>query len=108
MGRLLYGTGRDGLEIEDRDLAHLQLVMVAKLRRSESFAFIWTPPHESGEGRSVLWINPSQYIQFKFYGTRQPTINRRWVEELMVAANSVAGLRLVVEPDPLAAGSAEA
>jgi hypothetical protein len=99
MGKLVYGPNGNEIEIEDRALAHLQLVMVAKLRRSESFAFTWAPGDTLADGHSVLWVHPSQYLQFRFHGSRPPAINRAWVEELMTSANSVAGLHLVSEPD---------
>jgi hypothetical protein len=99
LGKLLYGPNGSDFEVDDRTLAHLQIVMIAKLRRSESFSFTWIPPREYGEGRSVIWISSPQYLSFRFSGGRQPTINRRWIEELMAAANSVAGLHIVPEPD---------
>ena len=34
MGKLYYGAARYEVEFEDRVLAHLQLVMTGKLRRS--------------------------------------------------------------------------
>lgn len=100
MGTLLYGpmAVKVGLEVEDRALAHVQIVMLAKLRRGESFSFTYVPPAVSGEGRTVLWIHPTQFLSFKYHGGRAPSINRQWVEDLMATANSVAGLRLVPEP----------
>jgi hypothetical protein len=108
LGKLLYGPNGTDFEIEDRTLAHLQIVIVAKLRRAESFSLTWVPPREHGEGRSVLWISPSQYLSFKYHGGRLPSINRRWVEELMTSANSVAGLHIVSEPDAHEGGPADA
>jgi hypothetical protein len=99
---MLYGSN-GGFEIEDRTLAHLQVVMVAKLRRSESFAFSWTSVNAS-EGREVIWISPSQALQFKYHGSRPPVLNRDWIEALMVTANSTAGLRIVPEPNPEGVG----
>lgn len=99
MGKLVYGPHLLQLEIEDRALAHLQVVILAKLRRSESFAFTWVPPREAGTGRAVIWLHPSQLLLFQFLGSRQPDINRQWVEELMTTANSGTGLRLTSEPD---------
>jgi hypothetical protein len=107
MGKLIYGPGGGDFEIEDRTLAHLQIVMIAKLRRSESFAFTWSAARDFGEGRTVLWMHPAQYLQFRYHGSRQPAINRQWVEDLMAAANSVAGLRLVPESDGPGTADAE-
>jgi hypothetical protein len=85
------------MEIDDRTLAHVQIVMLAKLRRGESFSFTYTPVPSSGEGRTVVWVHPSQFLSFKYNGGRVPAINREWVEELMATANSVAGLHIVPE-----------
>jgi hypothetical protein len=37
-------------------------------------------------------------MQFHFYGSRQPKINRAWVEDLMLAASGPHGLSIVPEP----------
>jgi hypothetical protein len=86
------------VEIDDRVLAHLQIVIGAKLRRNESFYFSWRDDASSGDGRSVIWLNPAISLVYKFHGGRQPSINRDWIEELMVTANSSAGLRIIAEP----------
>lgn len=103
MGKLMYGPHLLELEIEDRALAHLQVVILAKLRRSESFAFTWVPPRDAGMGRAVIWMHPSQLLVFQFSGSRQPDIDRQWIDELMTTANSGGGLRLVSEPDRVTA-----
>jgi hypothetical protein len=102
VGKLIYGPGGHEYEIEDRALAHLQLVMLAKLRRGESFPFTWWRDRDAG--RVTMWICPPQQLQFVYDGGKMPEINRAWVEELMVAANSGAGLRIVAEP-PMGPGS---
>ncbi|WP_414171415.1 ATP-dependent DNA ligase [Clavibacter tessellarius] len=57
MGQLIYdATTRT--TIDDRALAHLQIVMLGKLRRKESFAFSWKYPAAEGDGRSTVWIAP--------------------------------------------------
>jgi hypothetical protein len=96
MGRLIYGAGCE-FEIDDRTLAHLQIVMVAKLRRSEHFALSWSGESRR-EGRSTVWVSPSQYLQFLYEDGPAVVINRQWVDELMAAANSVGGLHPVPEP----------
>ena len=98
MGKLVYGAPMWSVEFEDRALAHLRVVILAKLRRSESFSFSWK--YESGPrtGRSSLWVHPSIPLQFEFYGGREPTLNREWINALMLTANSPNGLELVPEP----------
>lgn len=42
MGQFLYGTPPAVIEIEDRTLAHLQIVVYAKFRRDERFSLTST------------------------------------------------------------------
>ena len=98
MGALLYGDRQRRFEIDDRTLAHLQLVISAKLRRRESFFFSFRDEND-GAGRVSIWMSPMVPLHFKYYGSRQPVINRRWVEALHGAANSSAGLIVLEEPE---------
>ena len=98
MGTFLYGTTGTAITIDDRALAHLQLVITSKLRRGESFTFTWTESANAGSGRSTAWLAPSSDILFRYLGNRQPAINREWIEVLMNSANSTGGLHLIVEP----------
>lgn len=100
MGKLIYGPLGTQFEIDDRTLAHVQVAVLSKLRRGESFSFTWKPPTDSGEGRSVLWFHPSHAVLFKFNGTKPVALNRLWIEELMASANSVSGLQITPEPAP--------
>ncbi len=93
MGVLVYDDDRVA-EFDDRTLAHLQVVIVNKLRRQESFSFTWTD-----ERRTVtVWMSPSTPLEFTFRGNRSPQLNRAWVEELALVAGSSTGLTLVPEP----------
>lgn len=98
MGKLIYDSSLT-IDFDDHVIAHLQLVMGAKLRRGESFFFSWKDDPRNGDGRTVLWIYPTAPLVFKFYGSRPPAINRHWVDALMLTANSSQGLQLVPEPD---------
>jgi hypothetical protein len=100
MGKLIYNVNTS-TEIDDRALAHLQIVIIGKLRRQESFAFSWKNPASEGDGRSTIWIAPQLALHFRYSGGRPPTINRLWVEALMASANSTAGLHMVPEPTEL-------
>ena len=100
MGKLTYDS-TVVVDFDDRLLAHLQVVITTKLRRGESFAFSWHDEAAVGDGRTTIWLHPALPLVFKFFGGKQPSINRHWVELLLQAANSSAGLHIVPEPtDP--------
>ena len=96
MGKFIYGTAANSFEVDDRTLAHLRIVIMNKLRRSESFMFDITM--SDGSGHRSFWMSPAVSIQFQFFGSRAPRINRAWVEELMAAASGPKGLELLPEP----------
>lgn len=97
MGRFIY-EGNVRTEVEDRALTHLQLVITAKLRRAEPFNFTWREDQSIGGGRTTVWLHASSSLVYRFLGSRQPSINRRWIEALAFTANSPSGLYLVPEP----------
>ena len=101
MGRFIY-EGSTKVEVEDRALRHLQLVMTAKLRRGEPFPYSWKEDASIGGGRITVWLHAGSSLVFKYVGSRQPEVNRAWVDALAYTANSPGGLYLVPEP----AGSA--
>ncbi|MGF3053365.1 ATP-dependent DNA ligase [Microbacterium sp. YY-03] len=97
MGKFIYEGGLK-VDIEDRALNHLQLVISAKLRRGEPFAFTWKGDAGTGGGRPTVWVHSGSALVFKYFGGRQPAINRAWVDALAFAANSPTGLYLTPEP----------
>jgi hypothetical protein len=98
MGHLIYGERAVEIVVDDRALAHLQIVILQKLRRLESFAFSWVEPTTTGSGRSTIWLHPNVTLQFHYLGSRIPSINQVWLTELTELAHSNAGLRLIPEP----------
>lgn len=103
MGKFIYENSAK-IDIEDRALAHLQIVMMAKLRRAESFAFTWREDLSIGGGRTAVWVHPGNSLVFKYYGHRYPSINRRWVDALALTANAPSGLYLLHEPEGVPGG----
>ena len=90
MGQLLYGATAASFTIDDRALAHLEKVILAKLRRNEGFALsIETPVG----GRTTLWLSAHAELRFVFDKSRSE-IDREWLERLVDAANSPSGLSL--------------
>jgi hypothetical protein len=86
--------------IDDRALAHLQVVIWAKLRRGETFAFTWNDPERNGFGRTSIWVTPHVSLAFDFFGSKTPALNPAWIEILTKSANSPGGLQLLPEPSP--------
>lgn len=97
MGRFIYDSTIRA-DFDDRVLAHLQVVIGSKLRRGEAFHFSWRDDPSIGDGRTTVWLHSQASLVYKFHGSRQPTLNRSWVDALAYAANSPTGLYLVPEP----------
>jgi len=97
MGTLTY----DGLvvHIDDRVLCHVQIVVVQKLRRGESFLMSWRDSDAVGDGRSSIWLSDSIPLYFKFAGGHPALINRDWIEQLSRSADSSKGLVIMSEHD---------
>ena len=98
MGKFIYGTPSIAIDFDDRVLAHLKVVILAKIRRGESLLFSWEYTAAAGSGHSSVWIHPTIPLQFDFLGSKEPRLNRAWVEELVRLSNTPAGLRVIPEP----------
>jgi hypothetical protein len=95
LGTLHYGD-RD-FQLDDRVLAHLQVVIGMKLRRGENFFVSWTSPASKGSGRNSIWIDNGIAIYCEFDGSKVPAINREWVESLAASAGTTFGLQITEE-----------
>ena len=92
MGYFVYD--QQEVEIDDRTLAHLQVVIIDKLRRNESFAM-----NLADDKRFVtLWVSPRTAVQFVYAGNRRPSLNRGWLERLADGAGMTGTLSLLPEP----------
>ena len=98
MGKFMYGSPSNSIEFDDWVLAHLKCVILAKIRRGESFSFSWEYSTAAGIGHSSIWIHPAIPLQFDFLGSTEPRLNRVWSEELLRLSNTTAGLRITPEP----------
>ena len=90
------------LDIDDRVLAHLQVVVGQKLRRQESFYFTWHDPGNESTGRVTVWIHPAVPLAYEYPTNEPATLDREWLEQMMRSANSTPGLHLT--PTPTAVG----
>ncbi|MGO4533839.1 DUF7882 family protein [Leifsonia sp. 2MCAF36] len=94
MGVLSYG-GTDYV-LDDRLLAHLQIVITTKLRRRESFALSWVPDGDSG--REAIWVDNGLPIRFRYHESAISPLNREWLEVLMDGTHRPNGLLVAPEP----------
>ncbi|MEF2977951.1 DUF7882 family protein [Subtercola sp. YIM 133946] len=94
MATLYYGANGTEIDFDDRALAHLKVVIVAKLRRDEKFTLSW----ENESGRSTIWLHPAIELRFGFDERERPPLNRLWIDQLMATANSGDGMRVIPEP----------
>ncbi|WP_207454498.1 DUF7882 family protein [Herbiconiux sp. SYSU D00978] len=103
MGTLSYDGAT--VEFDDRLLAHLQIVIVNKFRRNESFAISWLNSLADGDGRSSIWLTPTTPAFFRFAGSRAIAIDQKWVQVLSESANSSTGLIVVDAEQKLMRGA---
>jgi hypothetical protein len=89
---LLYSGTR--VEFDDRLLTHLEIVVVNKLRRGESFLLSWRDGVAIGSGRAAIWLTPGVPVSFRFTTSRVPEIDREWIA--LLAAGDAESLGLVV------------
>lgn len=100
MGRLVYaGSSSDTYRLDDRLLLHLELAIAAKFRVGDAFAFTLDGDHvPAGTGYHVLWMHPAITLQFRYSGDRRAlAVNPAWVAELVGAASTEGGMRILPE-----------
>ena len=105
MGHLIYGVA-PAIEIDDWGLRHLQAVMIARLRRNETFSFSWEGVPSIGPLEGVtdhgafgtVWVSQASSLYFSYDGPPARQLNGAWLHVLSTAASSNAGLRLMPEP----------
>ncbi|WP_243229692.1 hypothetical protein [Microbacterium sp. CIAB417] len=97
MGMLYYGSASEPIQIEDRALAHLKVVIATKLRRNESFTLSWRHPDGDDPGRSTIWLHPSIPMRFVFDDPEPPELHGEWITAMANSANSSGGITLVPE-----------
>ncbi|MDF2579031.1 MULTISPECIES: hypothetical protein [Microbacterium] len=95
MGQLHYGNSDTRIEIPDRLLAHLKVVIATKLRRNESFMMSWT----GDGGRSSIWLQPSIPLRFVFGSADMEVLNPAAVRDMANAATSSAGLIVALDQE---------
>lgn len=95
---MLHGESGLQIEFDDRTLAHLQIVIGAKLRRREGFFFSWKDDPAGGGGRSSIWLQNSIPLYFEYSKPTRHTINQEWLDLLISSARQAQGMQLIGEP----------
>lgn len=96
MGLLRYGSDLIAIPMPDDVLAHLQLVIAAKLGAGEGFTVSWR--HGDGQGRSTLWLERSIPLRFDFASSHPVSTDPRRVRAMLTEAAGVTGLSLGILP----------
>jgi len=84
--------------IEDRALAHLEIVLFHKLHHDECFLLRWRVAPENGSGRVALWCAPGIALRFQFNSAEPVKINRAWIRDLITSSYSIGGVDFSDEP----------
>jgi hypothetical protein len=105
MGFLYYGSSSFSLEMEDRALAHLKIVILSLLRDGKSFPFSHVKSYEEGSGRDTMWFTPVSEVRFHFRGSRPPRLNEAWLRAIHATASAPTGLHIV--PEDQVAGASD-
>ncbi len=92
MAYLYYGPEILPVEMPDRMLAHVKVVIATKLRRGESFMLTWRHPGDAGV--TSIWLQPSIPLRFVFDIAETETLDGDYLQTLARAANSSKGLVL--------------
>jgi len=90
MGTLYYGDTRAAIAIDDRQLAHLRVVMISKLRRNEPFSLSWK--NTGDDRRSTVWVSSQTTLQFEFDEAETPELDMAILERLSREASTARGL----------------
>ena len=93
MAYLYYGPEILPVEMPDRVLAHVKVVIATKLRRNESFMLTWR--HPGDDGVTSIWLQPSIPLRFVFDSVEKTeALDGEYLQTLARAANSSRGLVL--------------
>lgn len=94
MGKLTYGAIQREITMDDRILAHIEAVTLARLRRRNAFALRWTETVDVGDGRRTIWIHENADLYFEYDSAADVELDRDLLDRLAVAADSNGGINL--------------
>lgn len=93
MGKLFYGSDAQAIEIDDRLLQYLQVVLSTKLRRGESFTITWTDI-DAQHTRTTLWVQPAIPMRFQYSTPETQRLSGGYLRQLADQAAMSSGLML--------------
>ncbi len=93
MGKLFYGSDPQPIDIDDRLLQYVQVVVATKLRRGESFTLTWTQ-RDTGAGRQTVWLQPAIPLRFVYATETAERISPAYLRQLADQAAGTTGLML--------------
>ncbi len=94
MGKLIYGAIQRQIVMDDRLLAHLEAVVLSRLRRNNAFALHWKERSDTGEGRRTVWVHPAADLYFEYDSANPGEMDRELLDGLAKAADSNQGINL--------------
>lgn len=93
MGKLFYSSDPQAMDVDDRLLQYLQVVVATKLRRNESFTITWSDA-SNGIGRTTLWIQPAISMRFVYSSAESARLSGGYLRQLADHAAMSSGLVL--------------
>ncbi len=94
MGRLVYGARGVRIEMDDLLLAHLQVLTIAKLRRSEPFVLSWVETIDGVDGSRSIWLTQDVELLWEYEGIRPTKLDPQQLETMATQAASNGGLNV--------------
>ncbi|MFM2475371.1 DUF7882 family protein [Burkholderia cenocepacia] len=96
MGTLTYDGAAEPFEVDDALLAHLEAVIVAKLRRREPFLLTFV----SDDARSAVWIHESSDLRCSYETGTRVDLDRARLEAMVRDSHHASGLVVSVDHLP--------
>jgi hypothetical protein len=97
MGILKYSRDAVAVYLDDRTLAHLHIVMAAKLRDGSSFV-VTGLASLARNARDAVVIEPRTPLQLTYTEKVDLSLNPRWLDAIRAASSKSLGIVLVSEP----------
>lgn len=92
MGAIYYGSSTTPIQLDDRILAHLRVVVTTKLRRGESFLLSWEQSDGERSTHSSIWLHPSIPLRFDCAVSHDQPLDGTLLAQLAAEANTAGGI----------------